>query len=296
VKLLKLPILLIMSSIIFSGCASKSVDLKGRTVSNYIENFKITNLNAHQRLNLLIQNIEDLKVEMDQTNPRYYLFENFLERTEELFNEISAYDGESMTEAVWVPNDIAIAPKFHRIVAAFEVMTKAEGILELDPLVVGFDKNVNLNLESMEYILGEYKKAIDKFRQEGLASVTKEAYSKIKARETRDLIQYLAARIEGHYESVITNKRSRNRVSKMVGWALDTERLSGKSPERFYTTLKRLKLSYTYKVAMKALENVDFPDSGDIEGSDASFNQVNSVQICADILNKIAHSYLKENR
>ena len=295
-KHFKIPVLLFLASLLAFGCASKSVDLKGRTVSSYLENFKLTELNAHQRLDLLLQNIEELKDTMDRANPRYYLFENFLERTEELFAEAGNYDGSSMEEAIWVPNDIKIAPKFHRIVAAYEVMATAENFLKLDPLVVGFEKNVNLNLETMEYILGEYKKSVQQLRAAGLASVTIEAYKKIKARETRELMHYLASRIEAHYENVLTSNRSKKRVKKMVDWVHDTNRLSGKSPERFYETLGRLKNSYTFRRAMNSTANVDFPESGNIEGSEDSFNQVYSVQVCADIMNQLASNYLRNNK
>lgn len=295
-KLFKLLTLLMACSLLTMGCASKSVDLKGRTVSSYLEDFKLDQLNAHQRLDLLVQNIEELKDSMDRSSPRYYLFENFLERTEELFSEIQSYDNDSMEENNWVPEDIAIAPKFHRIVAAYEIMDKASRTLMLDPLVVGFDKNTNLNLETLDYILGEYKKRVEALRVSGLASVTEEAYAKIQARETRDLIHYLARRIEAHYENVIPRKSNKKRISKLLNWAFDGEKLSGKNPERFYETLRRFTRSYTYKRAMKSLKNVSLPESGNIEGAEDSFNQVNSVQVCADILNQVAKSYLRTNR
>lgn len=295
-KRLKLITLLLAFGVFTVGCASKSVDLKGRTVSSYLEDYKLDNLNAHQRLNLLVQNIEELKDSMDRSAPRYYLLENFLERTEELFREISQYDGDSMVTSDWVPEDIAVAPKFHRIVAAYEIMDKAASSLRLDPLVVGFDKNINLNFETLDYILGEYKKRIEVLRAGSLASVTEESYEKIKARETRDLIHYLARRIETHYENVLPKKWAKKRVSKMLTWAFDGEKLSGKNPERFYETLRRFTRSYTYKKAMSSLKDVSLPESGDIEGAEDSFNQVNSVQICADILKQVATSYLQANR
>lgn len=292
-----MPVILFLASLLVFGCASKSVDLKGRTVSNYLEDAKLTELNAHQRLNLLIQNIEELKDTMDRTNPRYYLFENFLERTQELLTEASSYNGNSMEENVWVPNDIAVAPKFHRIVAAYEVMDKASGYLKLDPYVVGFDKNVNLNLDTLDYILGEYKKAIDSLRADGLASVTVEAYKKIKARETRDLMHYLARRIEAHSEGVVSSNRHRKRIKKLTDWVLDTDKLSGKSPERFLETLSRLKKSWTFRKGIWSLTNrVEFPDSGNIEGADDSFNQVHSVQVCGEIMAKVTASYLRDNK
>lgn len=295
-KILKMPALLMLASVLIFGCASKSVNLNGRTVSSYLEDNKTTNLNAHQRLDLLVRNIDELKDQMDRSNPRYYLFENFLERTQELFTEASAYDGESMQQNVWVPSDIGIAPKFHRIVAAYEIMDKAQDYLKLDPLVSGFDKNVNVNLETLEFILGQYKRDIEKLRAQGLASVTDEAYGKIKARETRDLMKYLARRIESHYDNVITKSRHKKRVTKLITWVQDADRLSGKSPERFRETLSRLTRSYTYKKAMSSLSNVDLPESGNIEGSQDSFNQVNSVQVCADIMNVVATGYLRNNR
>jgi hypothetical protein len=278
------------------GCASKSVDLKGRTVSSYLEDFKLDQLNAHQRLDLLVQNIDELKDSMDRSAPRYYLLENFLERTQDLFLEISKYDANSMETSNWVPEDIAVAPKFHRIVAAYEIMDKASQSLRLDPLVVGFDKNINLNFETLDYILGEYKKRIEVLRASSLVSVTVESYKKIQARETRDLINYLARRIDSYYENVVPRKDHKKRVGKMLKWAFDTEKLSAKSPERFYSTLRRFTRSYTYKKAMNSLKDVSLPESGDIEGSEDSFNQVNSVQICADILNQVAKSYLFANR
>lgn len=295
-KLIKLISLLLACSLLAIGCASKSVDLKGRTVSSYLEDFKLDQLNAHQRLDLLVQNIEELKDTLDRSAPRYYLFENFLERTQDLFAEISKYEGDSMEQNKWVPEDIAVAPKFHRIVAAYEVMDKASQALMLDPLVVGFDKNINLNLETLDYILGEYKKRIDALRASGLVSVTEDTYSKIQARETRDLIHYLARRIESYYENVIPRKSHKKRVNKMLTWAFDSEKLSGKSPERFYDSLRSFTRSRTYKKAMYSLKDVSLPESGDIEGAEDSFNQVNSVQVCADILNQVAKSYLQANR
>jgi hypothetical protein len=293
---LKLITLLLACSVLTMGCASKSVDLKGRTVSSYLEDFKTDELNAHQRLDLLVQNIEELKDSMDRSAPRYYLLENFLERTQSLFSEISQYEGDSMEQSHWVPEDIAVAPKFHRIVAAYEVMDKAARALALDPLVVGFDKNTNLNLETLDYILGEYKKRIEVLRASELASVTEEAYEKIQARETRDLIHYLARRIESHYENVVPRKSHKKRVDKMLKWAFDGEKLSGKNPKRFYDSLRRFTRSYTYKKAMYSLKDLSLPESGNIEGSEDSFNQVNSVQVCADILNQVAKSYLQANR
>lgn len=295
-KRISLISLLLACSLLTIGCASKSVDLKGRTVSSYLEDFKLDQLNAHQRLDLLVQNIEELKDSMDRSAPRYYLLENFLERTQSLFLEISKYDGDSMETSNWVPEDIAVAPKFHRIVAAYEIMDKASQALKLDPLVVGFDKNINLNFETLDYILGEYKKRIEVLRASSLVSVTEESYKKIQARETRDLIHYLARRIDSYYENVVPRKSHKKRVSKMLKWAFDSEKLSGKNPERFYESLRRFTRSYTYKKAMYSLKDVSLPESGNIEGSEDSFNQVNSVQVCADILNQVAKSYLYTNR
>ena len=251
---------------------------------------------ANERVKMLVAHVEAIQGSVDHRTPRYYLFEYFLETASGYINNLSENETEAMEEKVFIPKDIGVAPDFHRIVAAYSVMKSAFSIIEVSPLLPEHSNEAKENLEALDKAMKNYEIAINELIASGHPSVTKEAREKIDARETRDLIHYLARRIEAHYETVIPElkTRKRARIKKLVDYLLDTEKVSGKSPDVFYKGLGELlgKNRRIWRRGLRAMRRTILPDDGSIDGMESAFDSVYSVQFSSVMIKNIGEKLL----
>lgn len=256
----------------------------------------VSDLTAVQRLQMIVKHIEALKLTVSPDgNPKYYLLENFLNRTEDLLNQMVNSQNTSMLEFTYIPQNKQIASYFNRFVSAYNVFELSLAYLETTQkdFLPEESEEVKANFFEFKNAMKNYQDALDGIYSAGVFEESVRA--KVKAREQRELLHYLASRIEMYYEEFKYSKRKRANRRKMnnIKWLVNSVyNISAKTPSVFKNKVRGVVKRRKWKRAHKILSKVDLPDSQDINGADHAFEMIMSVQMSSELLQHLTKMVL----
>lgn len=284
-------LLTLVGLLLVSSCAShKRSGVFESKISRTAASKKIVDLSAYGRLELVKKHVEALvKTIQKQGNPRYYLLENFLFRTQDQMKQMLSSETQAMNQQVFVPQDREIALKIVDIVAAYEVMNKAGIFLSFNKLLPEEDEVTYQNFVQFDRAMGHYQDAIKDMALQGTIVKIEDKESAYKT-EVQELLGYLVTRIEYYYEDFLTRWKDRRNVKRLIRKVRRLKR----RPAKFDRKLSNLMKSRLWKRVSKKLENLDLPDSSSIEGSDEAFEKVMSVQVSSTLLTEVSKMYLNK--
>jgi hypothetical protein len=256
----------------------------------------VSDLTAVQRLQMIVKHIEALKETISPDgNPKYYLLENFLNRTEDLVDQMVSSQNTAMLEYTYIPQNMQIASYFNRFVSAYNVFESSLAFLE--ETQQGFlpeeSEEVQANFSEFKSAMKNYQDALDGIFSAGVFEES--VREKVQAREQRELLHYLASRIEMYYEEFKYSKRSRanRRKKSRVKWLVNSVyNITAKTPSVFKNKVRGVVKRRKWRRAHKILSKIDLPDSQDINGADHAFEMVMSVQMSSELLQHLTKMVL----
>lgn len=278
-----MKLLLLFTILLVWGCAHQSTDT-GKMYSRVIASEKLDQMSARNRLMILKTEIEKAKdIFPVLGNPRYYLFENFMERTGQIINDIQAMDSSLMDQQINIPAETKIIKKYLQIVSAHKVMETAGIYLNYNQLIEKDSSEVAEYLRSIASLVRLYEEQIDEYMTNvnyvslGIRVETRE---EAQMQEYLGLLQYLSLRIDRYYEDYISSQRLRNSINSIVNTIVDYEHESYDQTQRFLTSLTQDKRVALMLIHLKDLE---LKDDSSIEGSEMAFERVMSVQLSSEL-------------
>lgn len=284
-------LLTLIGLLLVSSCSGqKIVGVYKSKISRDTASDKIVDLSAYGRLELIKKHVEALVSTIKrQGNPRYYLLENFLFRTQKQMKQMLTSENQVMNQQVFVPQNREIALKIIDIVAAYEVMNKAGIFLSFNKLLPEENEVTYQNFIQFDRAMGHYQDTIKEMVLQGTIVKIEDKESAYK-KEVQELLGYLVTRIEYYYEDFLSKWKDRRNVKKLISKVRKLKR----RPAKFDRRLSNLMKSRLWRRVSKKFENLELPESSSIEGSDEAFEKVMSVQVSATLLNEVSKMYLNK--
>jgi hypothetical protein len=282
---------LFLTLAIFASCSTQTWknSIFQSKISRTTASNNIVDITALNRLKLLKKHSQELVNSIKkQGNPRFYLLENFLHRTDKIINELVQTQNSALSEEVFVPNNREVALKFVELVAAYEIMSSAGIYLSFNQLLPEEDKITSRNFVEYDRAMSHYLEAIKIMSFAGI-TIKIEDSEMAKALEVKALLSYLVTRIEYFYEDFITKRRDRKIIKRLIR---KVRALKATSPQVLSMSLKILMKKKLWKTVQLKLDNLTLPESSSIGGSDEAFEKVMSVQVGATLLNEVSTMFL----
>jgi hypothetical protein len=258
------------------GCAHYSPHSgSNRTIANVDFN----NLSAKERLEEVMVHIRETAAAIPHAgNPRAYIFEHFLNRSEVIAKEINSSNANDLEDHSFVPAQLDIINKFLAFYSAHKAMGEAGIYINFSRIVEPDSQEIAERLSDLSRIMDLYYRELE---IKGGISVTPEVKDDSLAQERLHLIQYLAHKVDNNYSDFISSERDTKTVNSFL---TKYSSIKGADFSSLQSELVPYSRSRTFKKVIALLTTLELPDSGDISGSDDAFEKVMSVQLSAELI------------
>lgn len=218
--------------------------------------------------------LKDLQATIEKTrkifpklgNPRYYIFDHFVNRGREVV--AGKFQGQKLNEELL------------KLVSAHKVMSEAGIYLNFSKIVDADSKEVTAGLTEMDRLVNQIRDQVEnKFFVEDK--------EKAETSERLSLVKALSERIGRYYKGFVKGDADKASIKTMLGVI---KGLNADNAEFGYAQLKKNK---GYKQARKILKNLNLPDSGEIDGASDAFEKVMSVQVSMEMISVLVERELR---
>lgn len=272
--------------LIVAGCSTTPPVIKERVhnseLSRRISSTEIDKKSAYARLKILKDHIRATRDSFPiKGNPRYYLFENFDERTVSILDKLEESSDERMEQNTFIPVQKEIIDKFLSFTSAYKVMTEAGIYINYSHDAPKDNPIISQNLENLDKVYQHYYGQLQKIKSSNPHILKEEDFSNKLTDERIILLKYLSRRVElflSSFDLTSTESRSISTSLKRI------RNLKNDPNSNLKTRIKSILNSSYYQKTKKALNSIELPESGSIDGVDDSFEKAMSVQYCFELI------------
>jgi len=219
-------------------------------------------------------------------NPRYHVFEFFKKRVGSYLTQIRTFENE-LGAKEFMPANPKVVELFRNLIASHKIMNEA-GIYIVSSKIVEPDSQETVDsLFALKQVMMMYE---DDVRKKGGPIWKPELTENAESFERLQMIQALSHKVEDNYDVFTTNT---SKLKLIVGYAKKWQEIKFSSRDQIKEDYRKIRAYASSRKVPQMLSNLDLPDSGEIAGSEESFEMVMSVQFSNELIEFLSKKELR---
>lgn len=272
--------------LLLSSCSFWS-SKETKFISRSVSNTDFYNMSASERLSELESHIAETLQNMNpKGNPRYHVFEIFQKRVASHVVQIRKHENE-LGGKEFIPSNLEVVEQFRNLIAGHKIMNEA-GIYIVSSKIVEPDTQETVDsLFALKQVMMMYE---DEVRKKGGPIWKPELTENAESFERLQMIQALSHKIEDNYDSFAPIASKQKLVqSYLKKW----QQVKFSNRDQIKSEYKKIRAYGSARSVPKMLSNLDLPESGEVAGTDESFEVVMSVQFSNELIEFLSQKELR---